>query len=100
LKEIRRSARYRDWFVSLRDGAIRARISVRIRRLAEGNPGTHRSLSRGLRELKLDIGPGFRIYYVEIGQTVILLLAGGDKSTQQQDIRIAWSMMDDIHEEY
>lgn len=99
MKEIRRSARYLNWFASLRDGALRSRISTRIRRLAEGNPGTYRALPRGLRELKLDVGPGIRIYYIEVGRTVILLLAGGDKSTQQNDIGIALAMINRIEED-
>ncbi len=100
MKEIRRSARYLEWVWSLRDEMIRARIATRIRRLAEGNAGAHRVLSVGLRELKIDVGPGFRIYYVEIGRTIILLLAGGDKSTQQRDIRVALSMIRELAEEH
>jgi putative addiction module killer protein len=80
---------YRDWINSLKDGAGRARIQVRVDRLAHGNPGQHRNLAGGIAELKIDFGPGYRVYYTERGGELIILLAGGDKSTQQQDIKAA-----------
>lgn len=80
---------YLDWINSLRDRASRARIQVRVDRLIHGNPGQHRTLTDGVRELKIDVGPGYRVYYTERGGTLIVLLAGGDKSTQQQDIKTA-----------
>jgi len=80
---------YRDWIDSLRDRAGRARIQVRVDRLAHGNPGDHRLLGHGVSELKIDVGPGYRVYYTERGGELIVLLAGGDKSTQQDDIRQA-----------
>jgi putative addiction module killer protein len=78
---------YRDWINSLKDRSGRARVQVRIDRLVHGNPGQHRTLTDGVCELKIDFGPGYRVYYTERGGVVIVLLAGGDKSTQQQDIR-------------
>ncbi len=98
LRRIVETPQYRDWFTSLRDDRGRDRIAIRIRRLADGNPGIHRSLSRGLRALKIDVGPGYRVYYVERGGCVILLLAGGDKSTQKVDIEVAISLMDNYTE--
>jgi putative addiction module killer protein len=80
---------YLDWINSLRDCAGRARIQVRIERLAHGNPGKFRMLGSGVRELKIDFGPGYRVYYTERSGTVIVLLAGGDKSSQPSDIETA-----------
>ena len=80
---------YRDWINSLRDRVGRARIQVRVDRLVHGNPGKHRVLTDGVRELKIDYGPGYRVYYTERGDVMIVLLAGGDKSTQSQDIKTA-----------
>jgi putative addiction module killer protein len=65
---------------------------MRVDRLAHGNPGQHRNLSAGVSELKVDIGPGYRVYYTDRGGEVIILLAGGDKSTQQKDIEIALAL--------
>lgn len=83
---------YRDWINALKDRAARARIQVRVDRLAYGNPGQHRNLTGGVSELKIDFGPGYRVYYTERGGELIILLAGGDKYTQQQDIKAAISL--------
>ena len=80
---------YRDWINSLKDLTGRARIQVRVDRLAHGNPGKYRVLSNGVCELKVDFGPGYRVYYIERGETLIVLLAGGDKSSQSRDIKVA-----------
>jgi len=80
---------YRDWINGLKDRTIRARIQVRVRRLAHGNPGQHRNLTDGVSELKIDVGPGYRVYYTERNGELIVLLAGGDKSSQPQDIKAA-----------
>jgi putative addiction module killer protein len=80
---------YRDWINSLKDLAARARIQVRIDRLVHGNPGQYRTLAGGVRELKIDFGPGYRVYYTRRGTQLVILLAGGDKSSQEQDIRRA-----------
>jgi putative addiction module killer protein len=80
---------YRDWINSLRDRVGRARVQVRVDRLLHGNPGQHRVLTDGICELKIDFGPGYRVYYTERGGELIVLLAGGDKSTQSQDIKTA-----------
>ncbi len=87
--EIRQTDVYVQWFAKLRDRQARARIDVRIRRLSLGNPGDVRPVGEGVSELVIDYGPGYRVYYVQHGSTVIILLAGGDKSTQGGDIRIA-----------
>ena len=83
---------FRDWISSLKDRAGRARIQVRIDRLAHGNPGQHRRLTGGVSELKIDFGPGYRVYYAQRGAELIVLLAGGRKSTQQRDIRLALNL--------
>jgi putative addiction module killer protein len=80
---------YREWLDALKDRAGRARILLRVDRLIHGNPGHHRDLTDGVSELKVDFGPGYRIYYAQRGTSLLLLLAGGDKSTQQKDIAIA-----------
>ena len=86
---VRMTEVYRDWIDALRDRGGRARIQVRVDRLAHGNPGQHRNLTDGVSELKIDVGPGYRVYYTERGEELIVLLAGGDKSSQQQDIAVA-----------
>ena len=80
---------YLDWINSLNDRAGRARIQVRVDRLVHGNPGQHRALTNGVCELKVDFGPGYRVYYTERAGVVVVLLAGGDKASQQKDIKTA-----------
>jgi putative addiction module killer protein len=87
--EIRKTPTYSKWFDGLRDKAVRLRIEARIRRLSLGNPGQHRVLTDGVIEMKLDLGPGYRVYFTQRGARVVLLLAGGDKSSQQGDIDAA-----------
>lgn len=86
---VRMTEVYLEWINSLRDRTGRARIQVRVDRLVHGNPGSHRNLTEGVSELKIDYGPGYRVYYTERGGEIIVLLAGGDKSTQTQDIKAA-----------
>ncbi|WP_322318274.1 type II toxin-antitoxin system RelE/ParE family toxin [Hydrogenophaga sp.] len=80
---------YRDWINALRDRTARARIQVRVDRLVHGNPGQNRHLGGGVSELKLDIGSGYRVYYTKRNGELIVLPAGGDKSSQQKDIEAA-----------
>ena len=87
--EIIKSDTFDIWLRSLRDRQAKARIEVRIRRLSLDNPGQYRSLKNGINELKIDYGPGYRVYYTFRNQTLVLLLCGGDKSTQDQDIKTA-----------
>ena len=84
-----RTDQYKSWFDGLRDRRAAARIATRIDRLAEGNPGDVKPVGEGLSEMRIDYGPGYRVYYVQRGPSVLLLLVGGDKSTQTADIRIA-----------
>jgi putative addiction module killer protein len=83
---VEQTDQYREWIEGLRDRAARARILVRVDRLIHGNPGVHRNLTSGVSELKIDVGPGYRVYYSQRGTVLLLLLAGGDKSTQDDDI--------------
>lgn len=87
--KIRKTEAFAQWFEGLRDRQARFRIQVRIDRLAMGNPGQHRALAGGVSEMKLDFGPGYRVYYVERGDVLTVLLCGGDKSTQHRDIDLA-----------
>jgi putative addiction module killer protein len=80
---------YRDWIDSLKDRTGRARVLVRVDRLVHGNPGHFRALAEGVIELKIDVGPGYRVYYTERAGVLIILLAGGDKSSQTKDIQRA-----------
>ena len=89
---------YRDWINGLRDRLTRARIQVRVDRLVHGNPGQHRNLTDGVSELKIDIGPGYRVYYTERDGEIIILLAGGDKSSQAQDIKQAIALAKGLEE--
>ena len=86
---------FTEWLSSLRD--LQAKISIRRRidRLAAGNPGSTRSLRDGVSEIKIDLGPGYRVYYAHHGQTIVVLLCGGAKGTQDADIAKAVSYWDD-----
>ena len=88
IKVIRETESFIKWFVKLRDIQAKARISSRIARLAEGNSGDSRFLG-DISELRIDYGPGYRVYYKDTGKEIIILLCGGDKSTQEADIRRA-----------
>ena len=87
--EIRQTETYAEWFSSLRDRQAKARIDIRIRTLSLGNPGDVKAVGEGVSELRVDYGPGYRVYFVQRGQTVVILLAGGDKRTQDRDIKTA-----------
>ena len=87
--EIRQSDEFTDWLMRLRDFQARAKIVTRILRLANGNAGDSRSVGDGIVELKISYGPGYRVYFISRGAVLIVLLCGGDKSTQAKDIRRA-----------
>ena len=95
---IRTTELYRDWINALKDRAARARIQMRVDRMAHGNPGQHRNLAGGVSELKIDVGPGYRVYYTQRGDELIILLVGGDKSSQQSDITLAQDLMRNLQE--
>lgn len=87
--EIRKTEHYAEWFRGLRDRQARARIDIRIRRLSLGNMGDAKAVGEGVSELRVDYGPGYRVYFIQRGQTLVILLAVGDKRTQDRDIRTA-----------
>ena len=87
--EIRKTELFANWLDSLRDVRARARVQVRIERLAAGNPGDVQPVGEGVSELRIDYGPGYRVYFKKIGSEVLILLAGGDKRTQGSDIKTA-----------
>ncbi len=80
---------FSEWLVSLRDGKARAKIRVRLDRVSQGNLGDCRSVGEGLQELRIDYGPGYRVYFGQEGAAIVLLLCGGDKNTQAKDIETA-----------
>ena len=84
--EVRQTYAFSKWFATLRDLSARARIDIRIRRLSLGNPGDVRPLGVGVSELRVDYGPGYRIYFCRVGGAVVVLLCGGDKRGQERDI--------------
>jgi putative addiction module killer protein len=96
--EIRQTAEYAAWFTSLRDRLAKTRIDIRIRRLSLGNPGDAKPVGEGLSELRINYGPGYRVYFVQRGSVLIVLLTGGDKSTQAQDIRKAKTLARNLEE--
>jgi putative addiction module killer protein len=87
--EIRKTDVFVKWLDSLNDINARTRVLVRIERLAAGNPGDVKPVGEGVSELRISYGPGYRIYYKKTGRTLIILLAGGDKSSQVKDIKTA-----------
>ena len=87
--EIRQTAEFARWFDGLSDSKARARILVRIRRLSLGSAGDTRPVGKGVSELRVDYGPGYRVYFVAHGDAICVLLAGGDKRSQPRDIQLA-----------
>ena len=87
--EIRKTETFAKWLDGLDDIRARARILVRIERLAAGNPGDVKPVGEGVSELRIDYGPGYRVYYKKQGRFLIILLAGGDKRTQSKNIKTA-----------
>ena len=96
--QIQQTETYAKWFAGVRDRVTRARIDIRIRRLSLGNAGDTKLVGEGVSELRVDHGPGYRIYFIQRGEVVIVLLAGGDKSTQDKDIRNAKALANDLKE--
>ncbi len=94
--EIRQTETYLQWFRALRDRQAKARINVRIRRLSMGSPGDVKPVGKGVSELRINYGPGYRIYFIQRGEDLVILLAGGDKKTQGQDIRTALNLAQDL----
>lgn len=87
--EVRQTEEFSSWLRRLRDANAVARITGRIRRMEMGNPGDSRSVGQGVLEMRIDYGPGYRVYYVHRGAHIVILVCAGDKRTQQQDIKKA-----------
>jgi putative addiction module killer protein len=87
--EVLQTAEYAEWFAALRDRVAKARIDIRVRRLSLGNPGDVKPVGEGVSELRVDYGPGYRVYFIQKAAVLIVLLAGGDKSSQDRDIKAA-----------
>lgn len=87
--EIRKTEVFARWLDELRDIQARARVQIRIERLAAGNAGDVKPVGEGVSELRIEYGPGYRVYFKQDGAALVILLAGGDKSTQSRDIKIA-----------
>jgi putative addiction module killer protein len=96
MPEVRQTAVFARWLANLRDGRARARINVRIRRLAIGNPGDVKPVGGDVSEMRIDYGPGYRVYFVRRGEVLVILLAGGDKRTQDHDIAMALELARDL----
>jgi putative addiction module killer protein len=94
--EVRQTDAFREWLGRLRDERAKARIDARIRRLEMGNPGDVRSLPGGLLEMRIDYGPGYRVYFVQ-QSSVVVLLRGGDKRRQDRDIKQARKLLEQYH---
>ena len=87
--EVRKTEVYAKWLDGLRDTRARARVLVRVERLAAGNPGDVRPVGEGVSELRIDYGPGYRVYFKKQAHAIVVLLAGGDKRTQSDDVKTA-----------
>jgi putative addiction module killer protein len=91
---------FKHWLLDLKDRQARVRIQMRIDRMALGNPGDVKSIRGGVSEMRIDYGPGYRVYFTRRGQQLVLLLAGGDKSTQSADIERSIAIANDWKEQH
>ena len=96
MAEVRQTEEFSGWLHRLRDANAVARIVGRIRRMEMGNPGDTRGVGHGILEMRIDYGPGYRIYYVQCGAQIGILLCGGDKRTQAQDIKRAQKLAETL----
>ena len=96
--QLRKTDRFARWLDELPDIRARARIQARLDRLAEGNPGDVKPVGEGVSEVRIDYGPGYRVYFRARGRTIVILLAGGTKRTQPQDIKIALRLARELSE--
>jgi putative addiction module killer protein len=94
--EVRQTAEFSDWLRRLKDANAAARIIARIRRMELGNPGDTRRVGKGVMEMRITYGPGYRVYYVGRGAAIVVLLCAGDKHTQRQDIKRAEELAESV----
>lgn len=94
--DVRQTEEFSDWLRRLKDAKAKARIAARIERMKFGNLGDCKSLGGGLTEMRVDFGPGYRVYFARQGGAIVLLLCGGDKRTQQRDIRRAYEIAEKL----
>jgi putative addiction module killer protein len=95
---IRETDTYKTWYAELKDIRAKARIDMRINRLSQGNAGNVKPIGRGCSEMRVDYGPGYRVYFKDTGKIIYVLLCGGDKSTQDKDIKKALEIADNLEE--
>ncbi len=96
MSEVRQTEIFADWFAQLGDVNAKARILARIRRLELGNPGDIKSVGGGVSEMRIDYGPGYRVYLTRRGRTIVILLCAGDKSSQRRDIKLAQQLAKEV----
>jgi len=96
MKEIRETEAFKTWFSDLQDTRAKTRIDVRIKRLALGNPGDVGPVGQGISEIRIDYGPGYRVYFKDTGKEITVLLCGGDKRTQSRDIEQAKELLQNL----
>lgn len=96
--EVRQTAEFQTWLSRLNDQTAYARIVARIRRMEQGNPGDTKSIGTGVMEMRIDYGPGYRVYYTQRGSTIVILLCAGDKRTQTKDIARAIALARELAE--
>ncbi len=94
--EVRQTRLFEAWLRDLKDARARLRIAVRIERLRDGNLGDHKQIGEGVGELRIDHGPGYRVYFVRRGAAIVVLLCGGDKRTQDRDIALALRLAKEV----
>lgn len=97
--EVRETDTFTEWLARLKDEVAKAKIAARIRRLAFGNPGDVAPVGQGVSELRIHYGPGYRVYFVRKSAALVILLCGGDKSTQSRDIKQAKALADNLEDE-
>jgi putative addiction module killer protein len=98
--QIQQTDVFASWLAELKDAKAKARILARLESITHGNLGDAKSVGAGVRELRVHFGPGYRVYFAQTGRIVLLLLCGGDKSTQRRDIERAKRLLRDIREEF
>lgn len=94
--EVRQTRLFESWLRDLKDTRARLRIAVRIERLRDGNHGDHKQIGEGVGELRIDHGPGYRVYFIRRGAAIVVLLCGGDKRTQDRDIALALRLAKEV----